>query len=1040
MTVDVAQLQDRLQAALGPHYRLERSLGQGGMGVVFLARDLTLDRQVAVKVVHPELAVHSSITQRFLSEARVIAKLRHPNIVAVHAAGEVTGVFWYVMDYVPGETLRDRLNREGTLPAEVAQRIVAELADALDAAGRQGVVHRDVKPENILLDAESGRALLVDFGVARILQVAGESQASITGQGVAVGTPTYMSPEQASGDSVDIRSDLYSLGIVAYEVLTGQPPFRGSPPQVAAQQIKAAPAPLTRLMPSLAPAFAAAVMRALAKAPAERFQSGAEFRDALLTGRISPMRRGRSTWLGWGVVAAVVLITAGVFFAARNTGGPPRGVDPRHSIVVLPFDNLRGDTTLHWLEEGSVSMLGLTLAQWKDMTVVDQERVHDLLTKRGLEAGAPIGLEAARDIAREAGVWSLVVGDFVRTGDSLHVAARLIDVASGQRVDLAQTDVLAMGDVRPAFDRLAAQLLNVSGAPGGMRAGLAEATTGSVDAYRDYLTGIDRLNHWDLAGADSVLHTAVTTDSTFALAWFKLSLTRGWIGGSGDTLGRTAIERAVRYVDRLPTREQTLVRAYQAFLDGDHLRAVDLYTALVRKDSTDTDAWYGLGDAWYHRPAQNTADRVHAMNASLHAFRRALALDPTYALAYDHVAAMFQQTARPHQYFALAGTDSFAAAAELDQRARTVAMSRARREGIALARDWVANQPETPRAHWALVEAYAAAGAVDEADRELTRLGGMGVPKEAVLGRISESRIAFGAGDVNGAVAALAPTYDSLLEDRARLDRAAAEDWMMLLSGANALAYVGDVGRAARVIAGVQRARGPIPKSAESATAVDQRHLAELQVGALYAATGGAPDPLRAIWRTVSEAARKASAGERAAIARAGTPAAVGLLIGPAHDATPLNELHALTGEDHPRDVRALLALAAGDSAGARRLLLAPPEDWTDEKRGGLGGWAGDPWPLRAYGLLLLHENQRAYDLLQHYDVEMLDPRSYTSAYGAAGMVRMLRGMALERLDRRVEAAREYRAVLAEWEHADPKQVPYLNEVRLALGRVTGTG
>ena len=1008
------------------------------MGVVFLARDLTLDRQVAVKVVHPELAIHSSITQRFLSEARVIAKLRHPNIVAVHAAGEATGVFWYVMDYVPGETLRDRLNRQGTLPPEIAQRIVAELADALDAAGRQGVVHRDVKPENILLDAESGRALLVDFGVARILQVAGETQSSITGQGVAVGTPTYMSPEQASGDDVDIRSDLYSLGIVAYEILTGQPPFRGSPPQVAAQQIKVPPAPLSRLMPALAPAFAAAVMRALAKSPAQRFQTGSEFREALLTGRVARPPAGRSTWVAWAAVAAVVLATVGVVFAVRNTGGPPRGVDPRHSIVILPFDNLRGDTTLHWLEEGSVSMLGLTLAQWQDLTVVDQERVHDLLTKRGLEPGAPIGLEAARDIAREAGVWSLVVGDFVRTGDSLHVAARLIDVATGQRVDLAQTDVLALGDVRPAFDRLAAQLLNVSGAPGGLRAGLADATTGAVDAYRDYLTGIERLNHWDLIGADSVLRASVTTDSTFALAWFKLALTRGWIGGGSDSLGHVAIERAVRYVDRLPSREQTLVRAYQAFLDGDHLRSVELYTALVRKDSTDTDAWYGLGDAWYHRPAQSTTDQVHAMNASLHAFRRALALDPTYALAYDHVAAMFQQTARPHPHFALAGTDSFAAAPELDLRARTLAVSRARREGIALAREWVANQPETPRAHWALVEAYAAAGAVDEADREITRLAGMGVPKEPVLGRISEDRIAFGVGDVSGAVAALAPTYDSLLEDRARLDRAAAEDWMMLLSGANALAYVGDVGRAARVIASVQRARGVVPKSPESA--VDQRHLAELQVGALYTATGGAPEPLRAIWRTVSEAARKASAPDRAAIARAGTPAAVGLLIGPAHDATPLNELRALTGEDHPRDVRALLALAAGDSTGARRLLLAPPEDWTDEKRGGLGGWAGDPWPLRAYGLLLLHEHQRAYDLLQHYEVEMLDPRYYTSAYGAVGMIRMLRGMALEGLDRRTEAAREYRAVLAEWEHADPKQVPYLNDVRLALGRVTGTG
>ncbi|MEP6744220.1 MAG: serine/threonine-protein kinase, partial [Gemmatimonadota bacterium] len=831
--------------------------------------------------------------QRFLSEARVIAKLRHPNIVAVHAAGETTGVFWYVMDYVPGETLRDRLNRQGTIEPGTARRIIAELADALDTAGRQGVVHRDVKPENILLDADGGRALLADFGVARVLQSAGDSSAAITGQGVAVGTPTYMSPEQASGDSVDHRSDLYSLGIVAYEILTGQPPFRGSPAQVAAQQINVPPAPLGRVMALLPAPFAAAVMQSLAKSPAERFQSGAAFRAALLADRVVPPAH-RATWKGWTAVAAVALATVGVVFAARGTGGPPRGVDPRHSIVILPFDNLRGDTTLHWLEEGSVSMLGLTLAQWEDMTVVDQERVHDLLTKRGLEPGAPIGLEAARDIAREAGVWSLVVGDFVRTGDSLHVAARLIDVASGQRVDLAQTDVLALGDVRPAFDRLAAQLLDVSGAPGGLRPGLAAATTGAVDAYRDYLTGIDRLNHWDLVGADSALRSAVTIDSTFALAWYKLSLTRGWIGGEPDSLGRLAIERATRYVDRLPQREQTLVRAYRAFLDGEHPRAVELYTSLVRKDSTDTDAWYGLGDAWFHRPAQSITERVRAMNASLQAFRRTLALDPTYALAYDHVAAMFLQTARPYPYFALVGPDSFAPALELDTRTRAAAVTRARREGIALTRDWVANQPDTPRAHRALVEAYAVAGAVSDAQRELTRLTGMGIPKELVLGRITEGRIAFGVGDVTSAVGGLTPTYDSLLEDRGRLTRAAEEDWMTLLSGANALAYVGDVGRAARVIGAVHRARGVIPRNAEAA--VDPRHAAELQEGALYAATGGAPDPLRAIWRTVSEAARKASAPDRAAIARAGAAAAVGLLIGPAGDATPLNELRALTG------------------------------------------------------------------------------------------------------------------------------------------------
>ena len=1037
MTVDVAQLQDRLQAALGPHYRLERSLGQGGMGVVFLGRDLTLDRQVAVKVVHPELAIHTSITQRFLAEARVIAKLRHPNIVAVYAAGETTGLFWYVMDYVPGETLRERLLRTGAVAPAEARRIISELAAALDAAGRQGVVHRDVKPENILLEADGGRALLADFGIARVLQGGSDGAATITGQGVAVGTPTYMSPEQATGDPVDARSDIYSLGVVAYEMLTGQPPFRGSPPQVAAQQINATPVPLSRIAPAVPPGVAAAVMRALAKAPGARFQTGAAFRDAVLSDGFvrTPWR---PSWRVWAAAALVVLGVLGVSVALAGRGGPPRGVDPRHSIVILPFDNLRGDTTLHWLEEGSVSMLGLTIAQWQDMTVVDQERVHDLLTKRGLEPGEPVGLDAGRAIAREAGVWSLVVGDFVRTGDSLHVTARLIDVASGERVDLAQADVLAVGDVRPAFDRLAAQLLNVSGAPDGLKPGLAAVTTGSVEAYRNYLTGIERLNHWDLAAADSVLQEAVRRDTSFTLAWFKLALTRGWIGGSGDSLGQRAIEAASRTVDRLPVREQTLVRAYRAFLDNDHARAIDLYTTMLQKDSTDTDAWYGLGDAWYHRPAKGPVEQSQVMNASLHAFRRALAIDPTYALAYEHVAAMFQQTARPNPYVLLVGTDSFAPAPEGDARVVATAVARARRDGIAVSREWVANQPETPRAHRALVEAYAAAGDVVDADRELARLAGMSGPQEPVLTRVAESRIRFGAGEINEAVAELAPTYDSLLNDRERLDRAAAEDWMTLLSGANALAYVGDVGRAARVIAGVQRARGTVTEVRDAV--VDPRHVAELQLGSLYTATGGAIDPLREIWRSVSDAARKAAAPERAAIARAGTSAAVGLLIGPARDATPLAELRGLTGEDHPRDVRALVALASGDSATARRLLLGPPVDWSSEGHGALGGFAADAWPLRAYGLLLLHEPQRALDLLQHYDLESLDPRFYSSNFAAVGMVRMMRGMAYEGLDRRTEAAREYRAVLAQWDGADPRQVPFLNQVRLALGRVTGTG
>ncbi|HJS47613.1 MAG TPA: serine/threonine-protein kinase, partial [Gemmatimonadales bacterium] len=275
--LDVTQL---LQDALGGRYALGQELGRGGMGLVLLARDRTLDREVAVKVIHPQLADHGPIGDRFLTEARTVARLRHPNIVTVHEAGEAAGLLYFVMDRVPGETLRDRIQREGRLPVATVARIVTDLADALDAAARAGVVHRDIKPENVLLEEGTGRALLVDFGVARL--TAGENRPESTGPGMAVGTPAYMSPEQATGeDTVDPRSDIYALGVVAYEMLTGTPPFTGPHRVVVSHHISTRPVPVQRIRAETPAPLARAVMRALEKAPAERWQSGREFREAV---------------------------------------------------------------------------------------------------------------------------------------------------------------------------------------------------------------------------------------------------------------------------------------------------------------------------------------------------------------------------------------------------------------------------------------------------------------------------------------------------------------------------------------------------------------------------------------------------------------------------------------------------------------------------------------------------------------------------------------------------------------------------------------
>jgi len=278
-----------LQAVLQPQYRLEHELGRGGMGVVFQAVDLTLDRRVAVKVAHPELAAQPSIAQRFLAEARMLARIRHPNIVTVHHAGAVAGHLYYVMDHVPGQSLRQRLNGEGPLHPDDVRAIAGDIAAALEAANAAGFVHRDVKPENILLDAVTGRALLADFGIARPSGDGGG--VTRTGQGIAVGTPTYMSSEQAAGEPVDTRSDLYGLGVVAYEALAGQPPFLGPHRVVVSKHIAERPMPVQRVRPEVPLALAAAVMRALEKHPADRWQSGEELRRALLE-RGSPRPRG----------------------------------------------------------------------------------------------------------------------------------------------------------------------------------------------------------------------------------------------------------------------------------------------------------------------------------------------------------------------------------------------------------------------------------------------------------------------------------------------------------------------------------------------------------------------------------------------------------------------------------------------------------------------------------------------------------------------------------------------------------------------------
>ncbi|MEX2153162.1 MAG: protein kinase [Gemmatimonadaceae bacterium] len=279
-------LRDRLVAAVGDHYLIEAELGRGGMAAVFRALDVRLNRRVAIKVLPPELAFNPSVRSRFLREAQMAAGLTHPNIVPIYMVDEADGLVFFAMALVNGESLAARLAREGSLPIEHVRGIISDVADALDYAHRQGVVHRDIKPDNILLDRATGRPLVTDFGIARA--AAEESRLTVTG--MAVGTPAYMSPEQALGErDVDGRSDMYSLGIVAYQMLAGETPFKATnTPAMLMKHVSEPPPPLRGRRADVPASLASAIEHSLAKRPDDRWRSAAEMRDAIL-GR--PMAR-----------------------------------------------------------------------------------------------------------------------------------------------------------------------------------------------------------------------------------------------------------------------------------------------------------------------------------------------------------------------------------------------------------------------------------------------------------------------------------------------------------------------------------------------------------------------------------------------------------------------------------------------------------------------------------------------------------------------------------------------------------------------------
>jgi len=596
-----------IPGGLAEHYRVEREIGRGGFAAVYLAHDVRHDRPVALKLLHADVAAAVG-HERFKQEIRLAARLQHPHILGVLDSGETDGRLWFTMPFVEGESLRDRLSRDRQLSIDEALRFGREVAEALDYAHRHGVIHRDIKPENILISG--GHALVADFGIARTLQ----GDAALTGTGVVIGTPAYMSPEQASNDRpVDARSDVYSLGCVLYEILAGEAPFSGPTAQlVLSRVLTETPRPLRSVRHSLSPATEAMIAKAMARVPADRFATAEEFRAELdravtevrsitpahtaavtvpATGVVStpaPASK-RVVWIA-AAVGAVVVIAGVTWFALRPAA--PSGLQ---RLAVLPFENL-GAPEDEYFADGITDEVRGKLATVPGLHVTARSSVieYKKTTKKPAEIGRDLGVDY---LLTGTVRWQNSSGGGVRR---VRVSPELIRVSDstaawGQPFDTEMRDVFnVQADIA---SRVASALDVAIGA--GARAQLEEKPTTNAGAYDAFLRG-EELSQNATASDATVLRKAiteyeksVTLDPSFGLAWAQLSRVACRRASTAPTEEdvdrcRTGAERSVALGPNRPESRLAL-GGYHRYVTRDLDKALEQYTLGLQASPTNVD-------------------------------------------------------------------------------------------------------------------------------------------------------------------------------------------------------------------------------------------------------------------------------------------------------------------------------------------------------------------------------------------------------------------------------------------------------------------
>ncbi len=647
----------RLRTVLADRYRIERELGQGGMATVYLARDLRHERDVAMKVLRPDLG-QALGRDRFLREIHLAAGLTHPHILPLHDSGDADGTLWFTMPLMRGDTLRDRMTAQPRLPLDEVLQLVREVADALDYAHRHDVVHRDIKPENILL--HEGHAVIADFGIGKAVLAASTESAAFTQVGVTVGTPAYMSPEQAAGEAVDGRSDLFALGCVLYEMLTGDVAFSGPTVQATiARRFVHTPPSVTTVRSDVPAELVRLVEQLLEKASDTRVATGSAVVHALRT-TINP---------GSASVASRDQALVGELSAAQTLNAKAAHTQNARSIVVLPFENVSADADNAFVADG------LTEEVITDLTQVQALRVISRTTAMQYKGTS----RTLRDIGAELGVRHALTGSVRRAGSALRVSAQLVDVHTDESrwADKYSGSMDDVFDMQERVSRAIVNALHVELSRDESER-LGDRPIRNARAFELFVQAREALRAYDVARAEPLITRAIEIEGEVPVlralrALSSVMLIR--VGASRDhALFQRVEDEARALIALLPDRAYGhALLGLLSYERGDHITGVHALRRALALDPSDADVRFGLGVALM------AADHI-----DIRMGLEWVALDPLSPLANVLVAANAWCTTRPI-------------------------------DGLPYMQEAVRLAPEGPIFHWGLGNTYCVLGRVDEA-------------------------------------------------------------------------------------------------------------------------------------------------------------------------------------------------------------------------------------------------------------------------------------------------------------------------------------